>query len=138
MPNNPLIYTPDGDGSLALETDAFVEAALSRWPGAAVVWTTDELEEPVDVTIRVKDPGDTHHFQIFHARALDTIWTDGNESQVLRLARWLRSVVPVDTGKRVVLLDPAMWTAAVVETWMTEESIRDAWHDEPPTPSDNA
>lgn len=135
MSNNPLIYTPDGDGSLALQTDAFVEAALSRWPGAEVVWSTTDLEDPVDVTIRAQDPGDTHRFQIFHARALDTVWTDGNDSQALRLARWIRSLVPVDAGKRVVLLDPAMWTAAVVDLGMTEDAIRDAWNAEPPMPS---
>lgn len=136
MSNNPLIYTPDGDGSLALDTDTFVEAALARWPGAEVFWTTADLDDPVDVTVRAHDPGDTHHFQIFHARTLDTVWTDGNESQVLRLARWVRRLVPVETGKRVVLLDPAMWTAAVVEPGMTESGIREAWNAEPPMPAD--
>jgi len=51
-------------------------------------------------------------------------------------ARWIRSVVPVETGKRVVLLDPAMWTAAVVEPGMTENAIRNAWNAEPPMPAD--
>lgn len=135
MSNNPLIYTPDGDGSLALQAEAFVEAALSRWPGAEVVWTSANLHDPVDVTIRAEDPGDTHHFQIFHSRVLDTVWTDGSRSQVLRVARWVRSVVPIESGRRVVLLDPATWTAAVVEAGMTEEAIRDAWNAEPPMPS---
>ncbi|MFJ9392875.1 hypothetical protein ACIRON_28920 [Nocardioides sp. NPDC101246] len=135
MSNNPLIYTPDGEGSLALETDAFVEAAFSRWPGAEVVWTSEDPDDPVDVTLRVQDPGDTHHFQIFHARALDSVWSDGNESQVLRVAQWIRAAVP-DKDKRVVLLDPVMWVAAVVQPGMTEDEILAAWTAEPPMPTE--
>jgi len=138
MSNNSLIYTPDGDGSLALQADAFVEAALSRWPGAQVVRTTADLDDPVDVTVRAADLEDTHRFQIFHARALDTVWTDGDESQVLRLALWVRSVVPVETGKRVVLLDPVTWIAVVVKPGMTKAAIREAWNGEPPMPAEDA
>lgn len=134
MSNNPLIYTPDGDGSLSLATETFVSAALERWPGAEVVWSTDGPEDPVDVTIRAQDPGDSHHFQIFHARQLDTVWTDGLEDQVLRLAQWIRTITPAESGKRVVLLDPAMWTAAIVEPGMTTNEIRSAWTAEPPMP----
>lgn len=134
MSNNPLIYTPDGDGLLGLTASAFVDAVKVRWPAAEVVWTTAPTDGPSDVTVRLKDPEDERRFQVFHDRELKSLWIEGSEHQAARLACWLRTLIPASAGKRVVLLNPEAWQAAIVEPGMTPEDVLAAWTLEPPVP----
>lgn len=100
MSNNPLIYTPDGDGLLGLTASAFVDAVKVQWPAADVVWTTAPSDGPSDVTVRLKDPGDERRLQVFHDRELKSLWIEGSERQAARLACWLRTLIPAsaDSG----------------------------------------
>jgi hypothetical protein len=134
MSHNPIIYTPDGDGLLGVTATDLVEAALRRWPNTEVVWTTTKEADPSDVTLRIQGPEDTRWFQVFHSRELDTLWVEGTEHQAARIALWLRTLIPTSEGKRVVLLDTAVYQAAIVEPGMTPNEVIAACTLEPPVP----
>lgn len=115
--NGAIIFSPGPTSHLPVKAGVVADACEGRWPGR--IEYEDAGEDGRDIHMWIQPEGETgFHIDIY----AETIGLDGTSEQNVRLAAWLRSLMPEDSP-RLVVADGGVNVHAELPHGVTPEQV---------------